>query len=148
MASQRDMNLSIAGIEVTIQTDEDRGYMLKLASMVDEKVTTYLKMGTRVTLAMAAVLAAMEFCDEYEKNKVAVENMRNQIRPYIDDAIKAANERDRVQAELDKLNKPVSYTHLDVYKRQVIHYAVLAHVSMCYPTLCGRLLTRYSPVRH
>ena len=58
MASQRDMNLSVAGIEVTIQTDEDRGYMLKLASMVDEKVTTYLKMGTRVTLAMAAVLAA------------------------------------------------------------------------------------------
>ena len=46
MASQRDMNLSVAGIEVTIQTDEDRGYMLKLASMVDEKVTTYLKMGT------------------------------------------------------------------------------------------------------
>mgnify|MGYP006895491101 CR=1 FL=1 len=36
MASQRDMNLSVAGIEVTIQTDEDRGYMLKLASMVDE----------------------------------------------------------------------------------------------------------------
>ena len=108
MASQRDMNLSVAGIEVTIQTDEDRGYMLKLASMVDEKVTTYLKMGTRVTLAMAAVLAAMEFCDEYEKNKVAVENMRNQIRPYIDDAIKAANERDRVQAELDKLNKQLA----------------------------------------
>ena len=59
MASQRGYeSLSIAGIEVTIQTDEDRGYMLKLASMVDEKVTTYLKMGTRVTLMQAAVLAA------------------------------------------------------------------------------------------
>ena len=34
--------------------------------------------------------------------------MRNQIRPYIDDAIKAANERDRVQAELDKLNKQLA----------------------------------------
>ena len=29
----------------------------------------------------------------------------------------------------------------------VLH-AVLAHVSMCYPAQTGRLLTRYSPVRH
>ena len=27
-------------------------------------------------------------------------------------------------------------------------YAVLAHVSMCYPPLEGRLLMHYSPVRH
>ena len=27
-------------------------------------------------------------------------------------------------------------------------YAVLAAVSDCYPSLKGRLLTRYSPVRH
>jgi hypothetical protein len=27
-------------------------------------------------------------------------------------------------------------------------YAVLAAVSDCYPPLKGRLLTRYSPVRH
>ncbi len=29
-----------------------------------------------------------------------------------------------------------------------IHHAVLAQVSLCYPSLTGRLLTRYSPVRH
>ena len=38
---------------------------------------------------------------------------------------------------------PVSYTHLDVYKRQV-----LAQFSLCYSPLQGRFLTRYSPVRH
>ena len=30
----------------------------------------------------------------------------------------------------------------------MIHYAVLAVVSNCCPPLKGRLLTRYSPVRH
>ena len=29
-----------------------------------------------------------------------------------------------------------------------MRYAVLATVSRCYPPLAGRLLTRYSPVRH
>ena len=28
-----------------------------------------------------------------------------------------------------------------------IQYAVLAQISLCYPPLTGRLLTRYSPVR-
>ena len=29
-----------------------------------------------------------------------------------------------------------------------LHYAVLAQISLCYSPLQGRLLTRYSPVRH
>ena len=35
------------------------------------------------------------------------------------------------------------------YQKHVIpiRYAVLAHLSVCYPPLKGRLLTRYSPVR-
>ena len=34
-----------------------------------------------------------------------------------------------------------------LYHAVKIRYTVLAHLSMCYPPLKGRLLTRYSPVR-
>lgn len=105
MTSLKNMTISVAGIEVTIHTDEDREYVLRLASQVDEKVTGYLKKGARVTVSMAAILAAMEFCDEFEKNRIAVENMRSQVRSYIDDAMRATNERDRLKAELDRVRQ-------------------------------------------
>jgi cell division protein ZapA (FtsZ GTPase activity inhibitor) len=85
MSASKNMTVSVGGIDITIQTDEDRGYIQKLAAKVDEKVGTYLRMGAKVTVAQAAVLTAMELCDEFEKNNAAVENMRAQMRSYIDD---------------------------------------------------------------
>ncbi len=105
MSSSKNMTVSVAGIDVTIQTDEDRGYVQHLAGLVDAKVVEYLKMGARVTVAQAAVLTALEFCDEFEKNNAAVENMRAQMRTYIDDSISAANEKDRLRAELERVKK-------------------------------------------
>ena len=37
------------------------------------------------------------------------------------------------------------WLQLDAYSQR---YAVLAQISLCYPPDKGRLLTRYSPVRH
>ena len=41
MSASKNMTVSVGGIDITIQTDEDRGYIQKLAAKVDEKVGTY-----------------------------------------------------------------------------------------------------------
>lgn len=115
MSASKNMTVSVGGIDITIQTDEDRGYMQKLASKVGEKVDTYLRMGAKVTVAQAAVLTAMELCDEFEKNNAAVENMRAQMRSYIDDSIRAAADRDRYKAELDRTRNELSKLQAKVY---------------------------------
>lgn len=115
MSASKNMTVSVGGIDITIQTDEDRGYIQKLASKVDEKVGTYLRMGAKVTVAQAAVLTAMELCDEFEKNNAAVENMRAQMRSYIDDSIRAAADRDRYKAELDRTRNELSKLSSKMY---------------------------------
>jgi hypothetical protein len=82
---------------------------------VGEKVDTYLRMGAKVTVAQAAVLTAMELCDEFEKNNAAVENMRAQMRSYIDDSIRAAADRDRYKAELDRTRNELSKLQAKMY---------------------------------
>lgn len=106
-SESKNMTISIAGIEVTIQTDEDRGYVQRIASKVDERLAVYLRMGAKVTVAQAAVLTALEFCDEFEKNNAAVENMRAQMRNYIDDSSRANAERDRYKAEAERLRNEI-----------------------------------------
>ena len=61
----------------------------------------------------------------------------------------------QIAPDAQDVPRAVSYTHLDVYKRQLLphshvaswSYAVLADVSICYPPVWDRLFTRYSPVR-
>lgn len=117
MSASKNMTVSVGGIDITIQTDEDRGYIQKLAAKVDEKVGSYLRMGAKVTVAQAAVLTAMELCDEFEKNNAAVENMRAQMRSYIDDSIRAAADRDRYKAELDRTRNELSKLNNKLYER-------------------------------
>lgn len=108
MPALKNMTLSVGGIDLTIETDEDRGYLQRLASKVDERLAYYLRMGAKVTVTQAAVLAALEFCDELEKNNAAVENMRAQMRTYIDDSVRAGADRDRYKTELDRTRTELS----------------------------------------
>ncbi len=118
MNASKNMMVSVGGIDITIQTDEDRGYIQKLASKVDEKVLSYLRMGAKVTVAQAAVLTAMELCDEFEKNNAAVENMRAQMRGYIEDSIRAAADRDRYKAELDRTRNELAKAQNQMYRKE------------------------------
>lgn len=107
MDSEKTMNIKIGGMDCTIVTDEERGYILKIAGLVDDKIDEILSSSAKVSVAVASVLAAMEFCDLYQKSQEAVDNMRSQLRPYIDEAAKIRVDRDECKREIEKLRREV-----------------------------------------
>lgn len=100
MALLKNVPFAVAGTEFMIQTEEEPEYIQNLAKAVDEKISVYLRMGSKVSLSMSSILTAMEYCDEYTKTRADVENLRGQIRTYIEEAQSTADENEKLKKEL------------------------------------------------
>ena len=88
MANKVTMN--ICGQEYTLVADESAAYMEKVGALVDERQTD------------AAVLAAVNLADELLKNQAAAENLRRQVKNYLDEATQAKNEASELKRQLFK----------------------------------------------
>ena len=89
MANKVTMN--ICGQEYTLVADESAAYMEKVGALVDEKMRQVLD-ALHVSQTDAAVLAAVNLADELLKNQAAAENLRRQVKNYLDEATQAKNE--------------------------------------------------------
>lgn len=101
-------SLKIAGEEYRIVSDESVEYMNELAHEIDLKMADILR-GTRVSTTQAAVLVALQYADEAKKNGGTTDNLRLQLKEYLEDSAKAKSERDFYKRELDRI-KAISNT--------------------------------------
>ena len=96
------VTVSIAGQNYTLVASEDAGYMEKVAAHVDAKVTEVLE-GAHVSLVDGAVLAAVNIADEYFKEVETAENLRRQLKEYLEEATKMKLELSEAKREIFKL---------------------------------------------
>ena len=99
MANKVTMN--ICGQEYTLVADESAAYMEKVGALVDEKMRQVLD-ALHVSQTDAAVLAAVNLADELLKNQAAAENLRRQVKNYLDEATQAKNEAAELKRQLFK----------------------------------------------
>ena len=81
MANKVTMN--ICGQEYTLVADESAAYMEKVGALVDERMRQVLE-ALHVSQTDAAVLGAVNLADELLKNQAAAENLRRQVKNYLD----------------------------------------------------------------
>ena len=103
--------ISICGEEYTFIADESAAYMQKVGSYVSEKMEEVLN-SAKVGRTDAAVLTAANIADELFKAQAASEQLRSQIKGYLDEAGRAQSEASelkrevfRLQQRLDSLNR-------------------------------------------
>ena len=94
--------VTIAGQEYTLVGTEDAGYTEKVAAHVDEKVREVME-AAHVSLVDGAVLAAVNIADEYFKEVEAAENLRRQLKEYLEEATKLKMELSEAKREIFKL---------------------------------------------
>ena len=99
MANKVTMN--ICGQEYTLVADESAAYMEKVGALVDERMRQVLD-ALHVSQTDAAVLAAVNLADELLKNQAAAENLRRQLKTYLDEATAAKNEASDLKRQLFK----------------------------------------------
>lgn len=98
------ISISVAGNEFVVSTDEEREYTLQLAETVDKKIRSLLGESSRLNLGLAAILTALDLCDENEKNKASCARLREEIRRYLAQLEKLSGESEASVAALKREN--------------------------------------------
>ena len=95
------ITVSICGDEYTFVAEESTAYMEQEAALGDKKMGELLT-GAKVGRSDAAVRAAVNLADELLKSEQTAENLRRQVKDYLDEATQARNEVSDLKRQLFK----------------------------------------------
>lgn len=96
------VTVTIAEQEYTLIADQDAAAVEKIAAHVDAKVREVME-GSRLSLADSAILASMNIAEEYFKEMEASENLRRQLKEYLEEGAKVKQELSEAKREIFKL---------------------------------------------
>ena len=96
------VTVTICGNEYTFLAEEDSAYVEKVAAYVDQRMTDILE-STKAGRTDAAVLTAASSAGELLKAQEIAENLRSQLKEYLDEASKSKNEISELKREIFKL---------------------------------------------
>lgn len=108
---KRNMNkvkITICGREYNLKTDDSPAYIAGLAKKVDSAITEMMSSSSSMSMQSAAVLAALAAYDELEKANGSIDNIRSQIKEYVDDAGHARAERDKAVKKESELTAKIA----------------------------------------
>ena len=95
------VTVNICGEDYTLVAEESTAYMEQVAALVDKKMHEVIA-GAKVGRSDAAVLAAVNLADELLKSEQAAENLRRQVKGYLDEAAQARGEISDLKRQLFK----------------------------------------------
>ena len=93
------VTMTICGMEYTLVAEEDAANMETVGALVDEKMPP-LQEGAQVSRIDAAVLTAVNLADELCKAQENADNLRRQLKTYLDEASRAKNEAAELRRKL------------------------------------------------
>jgi cell division protein ZapA len=102
------IKLTICGIDYTLSSDETDDYMTDLAGQIDREMQELLRSNDRLSTTMAAVLTALNNADMARKAIAATDNLRAQMKGYLDDNAHIRQEADAARREAEHLRAEVS----------------------------------------
>ncbi len=98
------VTINICGEEYTFIADESATYMQKVGTYVGEKMEEILN-SAKVGRTDAAILTAANIADELFKSQTASEQLRSQIKGYLDEASRAQSEVSELKREIFRLQQ-------------------------------------------
>lgn len=102
------VKVTICGKEFTLRTEELPGYYNNLASKLDSDINSLLKINDGISMLSAAILSALGAYDDLKKANDSIDNIRSQIKEYVDDAGKSRLERDELARENSLLRAKIT----------------------------------------
>lgn len=96
------VTVTIADQEYILVATEEQSYMEKVAAHVNAELRQVLS-ATKVSLVDGAILASLNIADQYFKEVEASENLRRQLKDYLEESAKMKLELSEAKREIFKL---------------------------------------------
>ena len=102
------LNVKIQRKTYTLMTEESEDYTSALANSLDRRINECIKKNPSLSTVDSAFLTAFECLDELNKANSNIENIRTQIKDYVDDANASRKEVEKLTAQLEDAQKKIS----------------------------------------
>ncbi len=99
---KKKVTVFVAGQKLTLITAESEKYVTDIASKVDTAINSLFS-ATKMSREKCAVMTALDFCDDEAKAKESLNQLKEQIKDYIEDSAKLRAENEELKAEIEKL---------------------------------------------
>lgn len=106
--------VKIGGFELSLYSPETAEYTNKIAADVDKRIKAISASSPSISLTNAALLVAMDLADELNKLQGGSDNMRTQLKDYLDDTTKAIAERDEARRMVERLKDELLALKIDL----------------------------------
>lgn len=93
------VRLTICGSSYVVNTSESEDYMQNLAARLNLDMNEMMSSSNTVSVTTAAVMTALSYRDELEKASGSADNMRRQIKDYLEDAASAKMAAEELRRE-------------------------------------------------
>ncbi len=103
------VRFEVLGSTYVISTQDESSYVVELAQKLEEDIKTILESSPGASGLAATIISAMGYLDEAKKSAKSLDNMRTQIKEYLQESAKAKDAADETKRELERLRKEVEY---------------------------------------
>lgn len=108
------VKLTIGGAEYAIITEDDINYVTELGAELNEALANIVKENPHISTTQAAVLLALDYADEFKKANITADNLRSQIKDYLDDAASAKSKADWARHEAENAKRELEASKLEI----------------------------------
>ncbi len=95
----------ICGKEYCLHTEEEPTYIYALARKLEKRIAELVGNNTNISVYSASVMIALTALDDINKANEDMDNLRVQIKEYVDEAAQARAERDAALKEIEELKE-------------------------------------------
>ena len=109
----KKVKLEICGAVYALSVEGEPAYYEELAKTLNEKMHGMLEASDRLSVTGAAVLSALDYLDELHRSNDGADNLRSQLKSYLEDAMAAKGTADNAARELQELRAQLDKSQLD-----------------------------------
>ncbi len=124
------VTLTIGGAEYAIITEDDVNYVNELGAELNNSLATIMKENPNISTTQAAVLLALDYADEFKKANMAADNLRSQIKDYLDDAANAKSKADLARREAENAKRELEAAKLEIDRLNIQIRSILEQTNL------------------
>jgi cell division protein ZapA (FtsZ GTPase activity inhibitor) len=99
------IRLNICGCECALCSEDSENYIRSVGDEVQKAMDGIMEKNERISVTMAAIITALSYCDDSHKAASSAENLRTQIKDYLEDSSRARMEAEEAKRELERLKR-------------------------------------------
>ena len=112
------VEVKINNVEYMLVTNEPEEYVQRVALLVNKRMQQIQEGNKQLSTAMAAVLTSINIADELLKNEEVLDNLRSELKHYMEIANSNGDVLEEKKLEVEKLKEDMHRLQIELAKKE------------------------------